>query len=54
MTPVAIKQYFDSEAFIREYAFYKRATKIGTHPGLLSVLGVFSYEGNSCLVTEFC
>jgi hypothetical protein len=39
LTPVAIKEYHDSEAFMREHRFYKRAQKLGSHHSLLSVMG---------------
>lgn len=40
MTPVAIKQFQDQEAFTREYNFYKKSA-IFNHPNLLTVLGVY-------------
>ena len=56
LTPVAIKEFFDSDAFAREFDFYNRAKKLCSHPNLLSVIGAYTNSENNknCIVTELC
>ena len=55
MTPVAIKEFFDGDAFAREYDFYLRAKKLCSHPNLLAVIGAYTNSDNkNCIVTELC
>lgn len=55
MTPVAVKEYLDTQAFQREYNFYRRVRKWGgSHPNLLANMGAFQKDKNSCMVFELC
>jgi len=55
MTPVAVKEFFDSDAFAREFDFYNRAGKLCSHPNLLAIIGAYTnLENKNCIVTELC
>jgi hypothetical protein len=46
MSPVAVKEFFDNEAFQREFEFYKRVKANYNHPCILTVIGFFQNEKN--------
>ena len=53
MTPVAVKEFYDSDAFAREFDFYTRAKNLCSHPSLLAVIGAYTNaENKNCIVTE--
>ena len=55
MTPVAVKEFYYSDAFAREFDFYTRAKNLCSHPNLLAVIGAFTNaENKNCIVTELC
>ena len=55
MTPVAVKEFFDSDAFSREFDLYNRAGKLCSHPNLLAIIGAYTNaENKNCIVTELC
>ena len=53
MTPVAVKEFFDSDAFTREFDFYNRAGKLCSHPNLLAIIGAYTNaENKNCIVAS--
>lgn len=55
LTPVAVKEFYDADAFAREFDFYTRAQKLCNHPSLLAVIGAYTNEDKrNCIVTELC